>query len=170
MNGFTPSCFFCKVQTDHTRTRTLVKQHGLHRQTVMLVLVGQLGVVRRLHIPFEIRVSAIPETAAETSSVHSRQNAVPPMHSAAASPAQTIFFAEKRRTCLLSRSGRLSSALRTLRSNSSVIFGEIIMVHHAKHAPFKSLRKCSLAARRRSLDRVFRYAEHSGNLTGLEAL
>ena len=51
--------FVCKVQTDNTRTRTLVKQHGLHRQTVMLVLVGQLGVVRCLYIPFEIRVSAI---------------------------------------------------------------------------------------------------------------
>ena len=51
--------FVCKVQTDNARTRAFVKQHGFYGQAVAVVLVDQPGAVRRLYIPFEIRVSAI---------------------------------------------------------------------------------------------------------------
>ena len=82
-------------------TRTLVKQHGLHRQTVMLVLIGQSGIVRRLYIALQNRIAAVREQQRKPALLVCRREIFCGAGIEGGSGAPVPFFQQTGRSCLL---------------------------------------------------------------------
>ena len=142
------------MQADQPCARALVKQHGLDRHPVLFVFRrcrarrGRNGVVvqqlliramqqQRKVLPNRLRQIACRERCAADTQRSDKAD----RHS-------TLKREAPHALRLLGQAfERPADALVELVGH----FREIVMVHHAKHAPSKSLRSCSRAARRRVL-------------------